>query len=347
MSPSEILTLLRTVSLGGIFNIRRVHGDIVSYGRGFILSYVMISLLKNGVFDDIRKEDGIEPIAYAARKRYDLEVFLPICDYLYSLGILDKKSSKVTLSKKGKRLTSLSVGVFDLLYAYSPIFRSLEELLRGDMIYGRDLFRDRDYVAKGSTEITRYLPFPAAKRLLEKHGYRSVLDLGCGDGAFLFYVYPLLESGVGIDLASDAIMSARNKAEQEGFGHLEFCVENIFQTIKIREAISIQPAVITLMFVLHEFLFRDDKEVEALLRGLRDTFPQTHVMICELCEASPERLRRNPTAICEHHLYHRLSHQGYATADKWRSLFTMAGYALKDEIHFGFAEQGYFLLKPA
>jgi SAM-dependent methyltransferase len=307
----------------------------------------MISLLKTGFFDDIVSENGIEPTTYAARKRYDVEVFFPICDYLYSLGILDKKSSKLILSRKGTRLASTSVGLFNLLYAYSPIFENLEKLLRGEKKYGADLVRHRDYVAKGSTEITRYLPFPAAKRLLQEHGYRSVLDLGCGNGAFLFYIYPLLEIGFGVDLASDTITWANQKSRNEGFERLQFLVGDIFEMTKIRDSIPAQPEIITLMFVLHEFLYEGDNQVNVILHGLHESFPHAHLMICELCEASPELLRRNPTAICEHHLYHRLSHQGYATAEKWKQLFTVAGYRLKDELRFDFAEQGYFLLNPA
>ena len=251
------------------------------------------------------------------------------------------------LSKRGRHLASASVGVFDLLYAYSPIFQNLEALLRGNMTYGTDLTRFSDFVAKGSTAITRYLPFPAAMQLLEKHGYRSVMDLGCGDGAFLFYVAPFIDRGIGIDLATSAIASANERARKKGLqDNFSFHVADILELSRHPAVTNFQVNVISLMFVLHEFLYTGEDRVIFLLKQIKGTFPRSHVLICELCESDPDSLRKNPTAICEHHLYHRLSQQGFATTKEWKRLFQISGYKLRDETTFNFAEQGYFLLEP-
>jgi len=346
MVVKESLRLLRTVGFSGVTTIRRVHADMVTHARGFILSYVMIAFLKTGVFDDLETEVAIEPNSYAARKGLNPRVFLPICEYLYSLGLLDKQSSMLSLSKKGKHLSSTAVGIFDLLYAYSPIFQNLEDLLTGKMTYGTDLTRFSDFVAKGSTAITRYLPFPAAMQLLEKHGYHSVMDLGCGNGAFLFYIAPSIERGVGIDVAPQAIASAIEKARNERLERkFSFHIADIFE-LPSPTITDCQVDLISLMFVLHEFLYSGEDRAIFLLKQIKNNFPKSHILICELCESDAEDLRKNPTAICEHHLYHRLSQQGFASAAKWKKLFQISGYRLKDETTFNFAEQGYFLLEP-
>jgi SAM-dependent methyltransferase len=307
----------------------------------------MIVFIKAGVFRDLESEVAIEPNSYAVRNGFDPKVFVPMCEYLYSLGILDKHSSKLRLSYKGRHLSSTAVGIFDLLYAYSPIFQNLEDLLTGKMTYGTDVVRFSDFVAKGSTAITRYLPFPAAMKLLQKHGYRSVMDMGCGDGAFLFFIESAIEHGIGIDLAPIAIASATEKARNRKLdSKLSFHTADIFELLRYPELLHFQTELISLMFVLHEFLYSGEHRVISLLNQIKDGFPKAHILICELCESDVEDLRKNPTAICEHHLYHRLSQQGFATAKEWIRIFELGGYKLKDQTTFNFAEQGYFIFEP-
>jgi SAM-dependent methyltransferase len=332
MRLSDLVRLIATVGLSGLLTIRKVHRDMIFYARGFMTSYVMIMFLKNGILADIENQKGIDPQIYSKNKGFDSDVFQAICDYLYSLRILDRDGRKLILGKKGKRLSHLSVGLFDLLYAYSPIFNNLEALLKKQEVYGIRILRHADYVAKGSTAITRYLPFPAAKRLLHKHGYQSLLDLGCGDGAFLFYVCTDGRTGLGIDLAEQAIASARRRALETGQSErLKFEIADIFHLEEIGSKVLHPVQVVSLMFVLHEFLYAGD---------------DSDLLVCELNECTPEYLRQRSTAICEHHLYHRLSHQGFATTDQWLRIFSESDYEVKDTVFYEFAEQAYFLLRP-
>jgi SAM-dependent methyltransferase len=347
MKFSDLARLAATVGISGLLTIRKVHRDMIFYARGFITSHVMIMFLKTGIIADIENQKGIDPQIYSKNRGFDSDVFQAICDYLYSLRILDREGQKLVLSKKGERLSHLSVGLFDFLYAYSPIFHNLEALLKKQEIYGIRIARHADYVAKGSTAITRYLPFPAAKRLLHKHGYHSILDLGCGDGAFLFYVCQDSGIGLGVDLAEQAIDSARRRALETGQGErLKFEVADIFHLEDIRGKALHPVQLISLMFVLHEFLYGGDERVRVLLQNIRHTFPSSDLLVCELNECTPEYLRQRSSAICEHHLYHRLSQQGFSTIDQWLRIFSECDYEVKDMVFYAFAEQAYFLLRP-
>ena len=347
MRVSDLVRLIATVGLSGLLTIRRVHRDMIFYARGFMTSYVMILFLKHGIIADIENQKGIDPQIYSKNRGFDSDVFQSLCDYLFSLRILDRNGAKLVLSKKGKRLSNLSVGLFDFLYAYSPIFHNLEALLNKQESYGIRIIRHADYVAKGSTAITRYLPFPAAKRLLYKHGYRSVLDLGCGDGAFLFYVCQDGRTGLGIDLAEQAIASARRRALETGQSErLKFEVADIFHLEEIVGKALHPVQVVSLMFVLHEFLYGGDERVCVLLQNIRSNFPNSDLLVCELNECTTGYLRQRSSAICEHHLYHRLSHQGFATIDQWLRIFSECDYEVKDTVFYEFAEQAYFLLRP-
>jgi SAM-dependent methyltransferase len=345
MKISELFRLIMTVGVDGVFRIQRGHKDSITYARGFVCSYAMSTFLNTGIIDDIESEGGIEPTVYGKRRQFNLTVFLPLCDYLYSLGILELRDSKLILSPSGHRLAKLSIGVFDLLYAYSPIFHNLESLLKNEKSYGREIARYPAHVAKGSTEITRYLPFPAARKLIRKHQYKSVLDLGCGDGAFLFYINEDECQGVGIDLAEKAIKVANQRAlARNQSDRLRFYAVDIFDLQRIRCDLPATFDVVSIMFVLHELLFKGELEVTRILDIIRENFPTSDLLVCELCEHPSSDLKRTQTTLCEHFLYHQLSNQRITTKEKWVELFNKAGYRVKDAVFFDFAAQGYFLL---
>lgn len=347
MRVSQVFRLLRIVGLEGVSKIVSVHRDMLTYARGYVVPYVINALSHTGTLDDLNRSEGIDPSQYAQQKGLDPNILAPLLQYLYALGLLERSTNGVRLSKSARGLLRRSVGVFDFIHAYSPLFENLESLLTGHKHYGHDVLRHLDYVAKGSTAVTRYLPFPASRRLLRKHRYRALLDLGCGDGSFVFYVIDDLQFAMGIDLAEQAIRAAQERAARRDLlTRTFFKVGDIFELEKLQSELPHAVDVISLMFVLHEFLYHGDEKVLALLRSIKKSFPSSALLVCELCLCSSDELRRRRTAICEHHLFHFLSKQGLATASQWRELFERTGYRIKDEVLFDFAAQAYFLLEP-
>jgi hypothetical protein len=65
----------------------------------------------------------------------------------------------------------------------------------------------------------------------------------------------------------------------------------------------------------------------------------------EFCKQPHEKLRRQPTAFLEHHLYHDLTNQTIETADRWRAIFAKAGLQVVEEKVFDIVGHGYFVLR--
>ena len=106
--------------------------------------------------------------------------------------------------------------------------------------------------------------------------------------------------------------------------------------------------LVTCMFVLHEFITDSEaSKVVKILRNLREKFPRSLILICELCRSPIKRLHERPTGIAEHHLFHALSKQHIASLKQWRSIFRKSSLKLCEEYRFDPAEQGYFVLKNA
>ncbi|HUU11914.1 MAG TPA: hypothetical protein VM431_15425, partial [Phycisphaerae bacterium] len=65
----------------------------------------------------------------------------------------------------------------------------------------------------------------------------------------------------------------------------------------------------------------------------------------EFCKQPHEKLRRNPTAFLEHHLYHDLTNQTIVEAARWRAMFDAAGLQMLEEKVFDIVGHGYFVLR--
>jgi len=60
--------------------------------------------------------------------------------------------------------------------------------------------------------------------------YHTVLDIGCGTGAYLRYAARFCQKGIGVDVSPESIDAARVVAKEEGLDHIEFLCGDIVQS---------------------------------------------------------------------------------------------------------------------
>ncbi|MCX5692559.1 MAG: class I SAM-dependent methyltransferase [Candidatus Omnitrophica bacterium] len=344
----QLCELARTIGINKLVSINLIHKDILKYARGHMMFYCISVLSNLGFFEELLKRERIDVALYAKEKGLDGKLLQSVCNYLYLVHIFDKEKERdvYSIGFKGRGIFR-SRGVFDLVCAYDPLFQELEELLNKKKVYGTDVFRREKFVAKGTAELGCYVSFPIVKDIIKRYRFKKVLDLGCGSGDFLFSLCDGNNDIVcyGIDISEEAIRHGRERVGSAGKGDkVELAVCNIFNLDDIM-ARWYDIDVLTSMYVLHEFLSEGKEKVVELLRGIRKNFPGKHIIISEVCRKSIESLRKNPTAVAEHHLFHALSNQGIITFEEWEELFKESGYKLIEMKRFDFAEQGYFVLK--
>lgn len=347
MGVLQLYDFAKTAGISNLLKVNYVHKNILKYTRGYMVSHCMSALINMGFFDELDREKRVDVDSFSKKHNIDKRILDSVCDYLYSLNILNKDEECYMLSSKGRPLFKISKGVFDLLYAYAPLFNDLESLLKREKVYNKDVFRREKFVATGTAELGLYVPFPIVKDIIRNYGFKKVLDLGCGSGDFLFSLAEDNRDMVcyGVDISKEAINYASKKAQDlNKSDRVKLAAADMFRL----DEISVKwydVEVITSMYVLHEFLFEGREKVIDLLKAIKENFPGRYLIICELCKKSSNSLRKKSTAVSEHHLFHALSNQGIITFEEWKQLFKEAGYKLAEVRRFDFAEQGYFVIK--
>ena len=345
----QVLELIRRFGFFHLLKVKSRHDRVLPHVRGYVTVRVFWALLYAGVLDELAAS-GPRSIDELATK-FDLkpDVLRDLCQYMDCVRVLKCVGpDRYELDGLGRVMLAEPRGVLDLLYGYEPVFVDLEDLLRGRKQYGRDVSRNGKYIAIGSGELGRQLPFPIMADLVRRHNFKNLLDLGCGDLEFLMAVCRRTGArGYGVDNSAEAVEHARQRLAQAGMGD---CIE--VEQADMFHLDAVAPRLngvdcLTVCDTFHEYLSDGTELLSDLLVHLRAQFPGRAMLVAEFCRQSHESLKKRPTAFLEHHLFHRLTHQEILSAPQWRRLFEVAGWRVVDEHVFEVVGHGYFVLKQA
>ena len=338
-----MLGLIKLVRVLGLRNIvrlikaKRTGGELLV--RGFFATPSIIALFNIGFFETLTKEKQVNIKSFADRENLNYDVLKPLCEYLYSLGYLNKSGQIYTLSSRGNILTDVLAGTFQIMDAYSPVFHNLEPLLKGELRYGVDIEKDAALSAQGSGQSGKLLMFPVTRALIRDHGFKKVLDIGCGDGTFLIDLCKSDKSimGYGLDMSQKSIDLGRKNVRENGLDdRIELFTEDMFNIHLLEDQLKAIDAA-TIFFVLHE-MFRDETDrVIGFLRMFKKMFPSASLIVCEAARLSPEQIRKRGGPLAEFQLSHDLTGQHTLSRDEWKSLFKQAGFNKVEEtyLHVG------------
>jgi SAM-dependent methyltransferase len=344
----ELLTALRLLGWGRMWRLWR--GYRVGWMQTIAPFYTMRTvqtLLNVGFFDTLQRQGTINVRQFADVHELDAHILQALVDSLYSLSILDKSGTDYVLDDKGRVLVEVARGWLDGVYGYEIVYHSMESLLRKELVYGRDICRRARWVAKGRGHIESWVFFPIAIDILTRGNRRRVLDLGCGDAAFLRHLCRAHSSirGIGIDMSAEAISDAEEMVRQAG---LQERIELAVVDIKALESTPVELRNIdaaTAFFVLHEILYYGEDVLVQALRGFRTGFPGVPLTVFEIDKATPEMMRRRPGMSIQYNLQHELTHQKLVDRSTWRAIFKEAGFTAIEERNLKFARTLVFTLQ--
>jgi SAM-dependent methyltransferase len=344
----EMLRTMKVVGMRPLLRLREAQrlawpGMI----NGFYATRIMQTLFHVGFFDEVEEKGSVEPARFAAAHGLDPQVMGALTDAMYALSVLDRRNGGYALSAKGRSLVEVGRGWFDGVRGYNDVVGNLEGLLRKEQVYARDVTRDPVYVARGSGEIESRLYFPLAIDEIRRRRARKVLDLGCGDGAFLRQLCQAVPdvTGCGVDLSPEAIDDGVARAQEAGLGsRIHLFAEDISKLEGVPPALA-GVDLATTFFVLHELLYSGAARVIDFLKGFRQSFPGVPLLVFEVDRPTPEQMRKRPGMAVTYYLQHDLSHQKPIAKEAWLAIFESAGFAKVEQRNLGFARSVIFTLQ--
>jgi ubiquinone/menaquinone biosynthesis C-methylase UbiE len=340
----EIVKMIREFGLKKTLEVKKSSDLAKSFLQGFVASHVIFTLFNVGFFDECKKKN-VNIKLFCKKNGLDERILCSLCDYLYSLKILKRKGHIYSLDSKGRMIADMSRGFFDVWYAYHPVLYNLESIVKRKKLYGRDVVRREEYVAKGSGEIGRLLVFPLVAKIIQRYRFQKVLDLGCGNAEFLISLCKSNPNllGYGIDISREVVVCAKSRIKKENLNsRIKIYKGDVFEIDKIANKLDID--VLTSFFMLHEFLFKGKKKIIKFFEKCKK-FKGKYLIVCEYSKRPDQELRKKPTLNIEYQMIHTSTSQGLISREEWKKLFEEVGFTIVEEKYFDSCKLCVFLIR--
>ncbi len=306
MLLGAIWNLWCIAKMGGLRRLGALSGELRHYGGASCVISALMAFEECGLFGDLLSEDGL---VIKQHHEMDHDLSVAVCEYLCRRGILVATGQSVYKPANRSALEQLRQVAYACL-AYRDPVQPLPALRRRQMRYGQDVSRNEGYDALASAALTSNFSFAFAASILARLEFHSLLDLGCGTGAFLNHLAnrDFQAQLFGLDHSATAIQ--HGKLQCANYPQISLFVGDLFTL----ECIPIDLSsldMVSLMFVLHEF---PDEQAHEILRSIRSRCPNARILLTELTASRGAALRS--TAMPELEFVHKLSHQVLRTAEE-------------------------------
>ena len=282
--------------------------------------------------------DRVDVAAFCLEHELDYTFIRTWCEYFRLYGYLDLDDDRYAATAHGQTILHRWPQVM-LNCAYHPLTADLVPLARREKQYGygKDVYRNMYFDAKGSGSMGAILSFPQIADYMQAQGHTCLLDLGCGDGTFLTTACKRIPGlrAIGLDQSDIALAEAEKNFARNGLaGRGQFIQGDIatpdqaFSNPVLRQA-----QVATVMQILQEITWESTEPVLEFLASFRRHLPDVALAVTEFYQLTPEEMRVYlPAGVAESALHHDLSNQRLLRREHWLALYEQAGFRVVDSI---------------
>jgi 2-ketoarginine methyltransferase len=303
--------------------------------QGYAISSVLASLGMTGLLSTLESAAGLSAAAIAEHGGDRANLLAASMRYLANRGLVVDDGGTFTLSDYGRKVCGDYGYLVWLVGGYGEPLRRLDAFLEGGKRYGDDFPRDGRWVADGAAILGKTDVVPDAMKLLERHSFSTVLDLGCGNARFLVAVCQKFGSkGIGVDLSPAACASAEKViAASPVADQVRVEVGDAGALDKIPGLQDVD--LVVAFFLLHEILASGRDALVDYLRNMSKQLPAGASLL--IAEVEPPRADGGPEQrfTPEFTYLHNLMRQFLITAEEWTSALEEGGFGVKEVVRCG------------
>jgi len=312
---------------------KKIRKEIVELFRGFYFVPIFLNLHKLKILDKFSQNSFTD----LKRLRINNTLFLKkILDYLVRLDLFEKKNEKYKLTRSGFSLRK-RMGTMYILNSYRKIFDNFEFNLKNKVLNSSWCDRKDNIIGSGLIHTRKF--FEPSLNLINLKKVNNLLDIGCGDGAFLNVVKKNNHSIniLGCDLSSESVKQTKLKLSlsQKKKKNIFKCNGNDILQIKeklLKAKVELdENSIISMWFLLHEISNNSSLTIVKYLKQIKKNFPKTPILIGEISKLNNQTIKnqKSLSIMPEFYLFHELSGQGLLSEKQFLQIFKDASYKLK------------------
>ena len=118
MGPSHMLKLGRAYKNGWDEMI-----------KGYVATKAIHSLLSIGMLDKLMSEGSVDIDAFAQERNLDIAVLRPLCEALYSMGLMERSANHFMLADRTDKTLEVLRGWMEVSFGYAEVFNRLDQMM--------------------------------------------------------------------------------------------------------------------------------------------------------------------------------------------------------------------------
>lgn len=303
--------------------------QLFKLAEGYYVTKALLAVWRLGLLDEAVAGADVDVGSVARERALDGDMLSPLLDYLVVRGYLELVRPRVyRLSSRGVASVPFYGYLSTLIGAYEPVFARIEELVGGKVLYGRDIVRSHEEMARGLTALEDRLMGAVIDMVGDTVG--TVLDLGCGSARMLARIVQQSDGirGIGVDRDPNSCAVARETVRRENLEDRITIVQG-----DAGDVASLPPGLredvdtVTVMFLLHEILGqRGRASTVALLSEIAALVgPGGRLVMVEVSGAAEPVYQADLSFVPEYELIHNYTNQRLAPRPEWEAMVDEAG----------------------
>lgn len=219
------------------------------------------------------------------------------------------------------------INLFDVrVGAYGPVWGALEGMLRGELVYGRDVQRKGQYAAEATYKISPRMA-PMVIRFTQEFGIERLVEIGVPTGllAYIAGQIPSVEL-IGLDIDDQALREAKERSLATGAGRIRFQKGNVFDVEPWFSEVDGPKRGAFVTVHMHELASVGLDAIAKMIQDLSRRFAGWHLLALEqdrLPLTDRTRLPRDQWLYGQSNvlIHHLIRNARILTRDEWLALF--------------------------
>ncbi len=299
--------------------------------RHFVLGQALYHFMNLGIQEALADSPGLTVNDLSRRLCLSEDRLRGFLQYLANEEfVCVMENDAVCLTVRGKEISDFRPWYTLLIGGYAQTFLQLSSVLKSDIPYAG---RNSSNVGFGSCGISQYDALPMTRRLLERIArcWRTVVDLGCGDGSYLVDLCRSVPGarGIGIDPDPASVEAALLAADRYGIAdRIEVRIGDADPLPDLSQEQG--PFCFITAFVLQELLEQSGRTaIVEMMKSAFNRYPDSHWIVIEVdhrpADSAVMTKELGLAYYNPYYLIHYLTEQKLERVSFWEQVYRDAG----------------------
>ncbi|ARU55392.1 methyltransferase [Oleiphilus messinensis] len=270
----------------------------------YLIARILQGLNSMGGFELFQQDEPVTIDKLADKMQANPESTQIVLDFLVDMRVMQKHDSGYQLPASEREGICREMGFLEwLVGGYNPVIAAIEGMMKGELVYGKEINRNDQAMAASSAHISKYFTDQHMLELLELDAVETLLDIGCGSGLRLIDIcerIPKLK-GIGVDISPDCCKLATSNVEKNDLasrirveqGHAESWILNESERLKQIGNANTRPADLVMCFAMMHDLLNHEGMAEKFLTDIKTGLGEgAYIMIQDQMQL-PSNTRQN------------------------------------------------------